>query len=124
MSPTLRPGTTVIVNKAAYRRIFSVKRPEQGHIVALSTNGSTTVKRVLGAAEDPIRVDHGRLYVGGAEAILSPGLVEALSKLSAIPAGFVFVTGDNGRGSYDSRHYGLVPIDTIVGRVVGARSAR
>ena len=37
------------------------------------------------------------------------------------PDGFFFALGDNGPQSYDSRSYGLVPADNIIGKVLGKR---
>jgi signal peptidase I len=36
-----------------------------------------------------------------------------------VPAGHVFVLGDNRFGSIDSRVYGPVPLDAVTGRVLG-----
>lgn len=35
-----------------------------------------------------------------------------------MPPGYVWVEGDNKKGSYDSRHFGPVPYGLIKGRVV------
>jgi len=33
-----------------------------------------------------------------------------------VPDGFVYVMGDNREGSEDSRYFGLVPVDNIIGK--------
>ena len=37
------------------------------------------------------------------------------------PENYFYALGDNSSQSYDSRAYGLVPIDNIIGRVLGVR---
>jgi len=39
----------------------------------------------------------------------------------SLPGGMFFALGDNALHSYDSRNYGPVPKDNIVGRVLGVR---
>jgi len=39
----------------------------------------------------------------------------------ALPGGMFFALGDNASQSYDSRNYGPVPKDNIIGRVLGVR---
>ena len=34
-----------------------------------------------------------------------------------MPPGYIFVVGDNRLGSWDSRHFGFVKADTVVGKV-------
>jgi signal peptidase I len=36
-----------------------------------------------------------------------------------VPAGTVFLMGDNRADSIDSRAYGAVPVDEVVGRALG-----
>lgn len=50
--------------------------------------------------------------------VSDPLLMDKLlhSPAAAIPKGFVMAMGDNRNGSYDSRGWGLVPVESIVGR--------
>jgi len=38
-----------------------------------------------------------------------------------VPGGMFYALGDNASQSYDSRNYGPVPKDNIIGRVLGVR---
>ena len=38
-----------------------------------------------------------------------------------LPGNVFYAIGDNSAQSYDSRHYGLVPVDNIIGRVLGIK---
>jgi signal peptidase I len=67
-----------------------------------------TVKRVAASAGDLVpaltRADH-----------LPPGFADGRGR--TVPSGTVVLLGDNRAESIDSRHYGPVPSDLIVGRV-------
>jgi signal peptidase I len=45
----------------------------------------------------------------------------AVKRCGDVSGGFFYALGDNILQSYDSRSYGLVPIDNIIGRVLGIR---
>jgi len=117
MAPTLEVGDRVLANKFIYR--FS--EPERGDIIIFeSPDGETYLtKRVLGLPGDTIMVEHGSLYVNDErqrEAYLNPDLPDESSfGPSEVPAGHVFVMGDNRANSADSRSIGPVPQDNIVG---------
>ena len=117
MVPTLEVGDRILANKFIYR--FS--EPERGDIIVFeSPDGETYLtKRVLGLPGDTITVEHGSLYVNDErqrETYLNPDLTDESSYgPTEVPAGHVFVMGDNRANSADSRSIGPVPQDNIVG---------
>ncbi|MDR3173918.1 MAG: S26 family signal peptidase [Treponema sp.] len=96
MSPAIKPGTVLIINRLRYglrlpgSRSYLLRwdNPAPGEVVVFYTPGGTVaVKRCA--------------------ALTGPGEFIAL--------------GDNGAQSFDSRAYGPVPADNIIGKVLGIR---
>lgn len=85
------------------------------------------LKRIVGVAGDTLDIVDGQLIVNGmrvVEPYVSTGMVASslpcFSPVNCrtVPEGMVFVMGDNRNASIDSRSYGLVPTDDILGRIV------
>jgi signal peptidase I len=125
MVPTLEDGDRVLVNKLAYR-VHDVHR---GDVVVFerppnSSNGEDSeikdlIKRVVGLEGDTIETRDGRLYVNRElidEPYLEPGTRTDMSAAITVPDDHVFVMGDNRTDSADSRVFGPIDEDTIVGR--------
>ena len=127
MTPTLKDKEWLAVTAF-------LPQPARGDIVIISSrNGhhQPLVKRVIAVAGDEIDLKDGRVLVNGAvieEPYLPQGLKtepaneyqSALQYPARIPAGRVFVMGDNRGGSSDSRFsdVGFVRVDDILGRVL------
>jgi signal peptidase I len=80
------------------------------------------IKRVVGVPGDELRVVEGRVYVNGKRQRESFARPDAscpicdLPKPIRIPPGNFFMMGDNRGESADSREWGPVPEDWIIGR--------
>lgn len=116
MAPTLEPGDQIVVTP--YFRGL----PERGHVVVFespSERGQLIVKRVIGTPGDLVDSRLGYVRVGGrtlAEPyVLRPASAGAIGA-QIIPADSYFVLGDNRDDSLDSRSWGVVPRNLIVGR--------
>ena len=118
MQPTLFPGDYVIVNKLAYRFNSS---PERGDVIVFRypPDPDTTpyIKRIIGLPGDQIHIADGKVTVNGQV------LIEAYLKVNTniggdwnVPSGELFVMGDNRNNSSDSRKWGFVPLENIIGR--------
>jgi signal peptidase I len=125
MEPTLGVGDRVLVNKLSYN-FHDVNR---GDVVVFerppgASNGENgeikdLIKRVIAIGGDTIEARDGNVYVNGKqieENYLEPGTPTDNLPLTTIPDGRVFVMGDNRTNSEDSRIFGPIDEDDIVGR--------
>jgi signal peptidase I len=125
MEPTLDVGDRVLVNKLSYK-LHDVHR---GDVVVFERPpGASTgedgeikdlIKRVIAVGGDTIEAREGYVYVNGEridEDYLEPGTPTDNLPLKTIPDGRVFVMGDNRTNSEDSRVFGPIGEDAIVGR--------
>jgi len=119
MEPTLHPQDRVIVNKRAYRRGF----PKRGDIVALfhPQEGTLVLKRVIGLPGEVVKIRSEGVYINDqflSEPYLGQKTMIPADRAYGVPAGHVFVLGDNRDQSEDSRDYGPLPLSRIKGRAV------
>ncbi|TGB05264.1 signal peptidase I [Halobacillus salinus] len=129
MEPTLFDGNLLMVNKVIYDWQHVGR---QDVIVFHANEKEDYVKRVIGVEGDDIEFKDDKLYVNGEpipEAYLDalrPNdgrpftkdfTLEEVTGVRQVPAGHIFVMGDNRRDSLDSRYFGFVSVDTIVGKV-------
>lgn len=116
MEPNLHTDMRLVVEKLSYR----LHTPERGDIVVLRVRpgDELLIKRVIGLPGDEVAIHDGRVYVNG-QPLDEPYLdQETRGNLAprVVPPLHVFVMGDNRRASNDSRSFGPVHIDNIVGK--------
>lgn len=122
MYPTLQVGDRILVQKLG----FSLPR---GAIVVFDHPkhdlegplNEDLVKRIIGLPGETIWSKGNTVYIDGkplVEPWLPRGTVlgQPVSR-QKIPNGYYFMMGDNRSNSYDSRDWGPIPRDTIIGRV-------
>jgi signal peptidase I len=130
MVPNLVQGERLLVNRFVYAQApFSLfgdeaylfNGPERGDIIVFHPpTGTTTdfVKRIIGVPGDVIDLDGESVYVNG-EKTHRVDVATARRHDDypiTVPPGEFFVLGDNRRVSVDSRNWGFVSADAIVGR--------
>ncbi len=92
-----------------------------GVAVGFAQDQTVLIKRVIGLPGDQVSGFHGRVYIDGerlAEPYLAQGVFTSTFGPVTVPAGEVWVMGDNRTDSEDSRVFGPIPIRTIVGRAI------
>ncbi len=137
MLNTLQEGDRLFVTKFSYgihlpfiqKELFSTGEPKHGDIIVFPFPNNPSVdyiKRVVGLPGDVLEMRDKKFYRNG-EAVQEDYIINMDSNVSwntkrdnmpptTVPAGKVFVMGDNRDGSEDSRVWGFVDKDTIHGR--------
>ncbi|MBN1983073.1 MAG: signal peptidase I [Chitinivibrionales bacterium] len=122
MYPTLQSGEFRVVNKF----IYHMRTPKRGEIVVLNLpeSGELLVKRVIGVENDVIQFKNGAVFLNGtklSEPYLPPTVTtepDFCGNLTIkIKPHSYFVLGDNRDVSLDSRTFGMVRKDWIIGKV-------
>lgn len=129
MNPTLNPGDSICVNRTAFGLInpFTEKRLvkwnaiKENDIILFHHDGSLMIKRCI-ATENSI-LEHSdnpqyNMKVNGRYLILTQECHEMLNTYSAVPENHLFVLGDNDSDSIDSRNFGFICEDDVLGRVI------
>ena len=118
MVPTLQNGEFVLVNRLAYR----LGTPTRGDIVVFRSVNQPDldlIKRVIGTPGDDVTIGDARVIVNGV-ALIEP-YINAEPRYTghwSVPAGYLFVLGDNRNDSSDSHAWGLLPIGNVIGKAV------
>lgn len=128
MMPNLEDGDRIILSK-----ISSIDRFDEIAFKAPDSNDNY-VKRVIGFQGDTIEVRDDHLYINGElyeepyldeyKSLLSEGqkltndfTLQELTGRESVPEGKIFVLGDNRRVSKDSRQFGFIDEEDIIGDV-------
>jgi signal peptidase I len=141
MVPQLHVNDRVVVSKLAYR----AHEPRRGDIVVFDdpTGGATAspgiiakilegvgvkqpsteeyIKRVIALPGEQVQGRDGRVYVNDQlveEPYLPDGILTSPFGPVTVPEGRLWVMGDNRTNSTDSRGFGTIDVETVVGRAI------
>lgn len=123
MHPTFEGADYLVVNEL----IYHFHEPQRGDVIVFRLPGDPNkflIKRVVGLPGETVRIDHGVVSIitpAGATLKLDEPYVVAedatYTQDAALGAGQYFVMGDNRPRSSDSRSWGTLPRQDIIGRV-------
>jgi len=144
MEPLLSNGDRVVVNRMFYSEIDSERalrfipgvnseegtiwrplgEPSRGDVVVFKfpkDPAQNFVKRIIGLPGDQVRLHRGVVFINGIQQdepyVSNRHQSSETTFEREIPAGFYYVLGDNRTRSDDSRSWGDVPKENLVGRV-------
>jgi signal peptidase I len=146
MAPNLRHGERLLVNRSVYAHfdanalwnllpgverdgealVFPFHAPDRGEIVVFhpphGDDGKPYIKRVIGLPGEEIGFADGYVTIDG-ERLGEPYIAGPITECGGaahcrltVPEGTVYVLGDNREYSSDSRLFGPVPVDRIIGK--------
>lgn len=129
MLPNFRDSEYILTDKISYR--FSP--PQRGDVIifkAPKNYSEDYIKRIIALPGEKIKLDNGELFVYNKQhpdgvqlkepyeitAPTSPGPFLKDGNIVQVPDNQYFVMGDNRIRSFDSREWGMVPKENIIGR--------
>jgi signal peptidase I len=117
MMPGLKEDDMVLVNRLAYR----LGDPKRGDIIVflnpVNQDDVPYIKRVIGLPGETVSIDQGQVSINGVD-IREPYLETVTQRggVWQVPADSLFVMGDNRNNSSDSRQWGMVALDSVIGK--------
>ena len=116
MNPKYKNNDFMFLNKI----IYSFKPIRRGEVIVLKYKNNDLIKRIIGLPNDKIKVENGKLYINNKEYyenyINSYTASYDFDEIT-LKDNEYFVMGDNRYNSYDSRNFGTITKNNIIGRV-------
>jgi signal peptidase I len=119
MQPNLYYDQRVMIEKVTYRLIHG---PRRGDVVTFDLPDEETplIKRVVALPGETVEVRDGQVFIDG-ELLEEPWITQLGGPgypSTVLPPLHVFVLGDNRPSSRDSRYFGPVSLEQIIGRAL------
>lgn len=139
MIPTLLVGDRIVVVKFIYGpripfinvRLPGIREPKRGEIIVFKspdTPNKVFIKRLIATEGESVEISKGKILINGKPLDSPPpfrtiyyynqGEYGQERKAVYVPKDGYFVLGDNSASSRDSRYWGFVPKNYIIGRAV------
>lgn len=126
MVPNFHNREYLVVNKIAYR----LHEPKRGDVIVFRYPKDTTqyfIKRIIGLPGEKVKIENGKVYIFNSEHPEGSALTEPYLSNQDITFGSnqivtlgtdeYYVCGDNRLASSDSRVWGILPKNDIIGSV-------
>lgn len=139
MIPTFKIGDRIFVNKFIYGakipftdfRLPAVRQPKRGDIivfVSIEDPKKDFVKRLIATEGETVEIRDGKIYMDD-KVIDSPSSIQSVYYYNAgdygkegqiikIPKDSYYALGDNSASSRDSRYWGFVPKNNLIGKAI------
>lgn len=126
MYPNFKDGDYILTDKVSYK----LGKPQRGDVIVFKNpkdKAQDFIKRIIGVPGDKFRIEGGRVYLNGKlldEPYIRPGIYtgpEATIQEGeeiTVPQGKLLVLGDNRPASSDSRDWGFIEFNEIIGKVL------
>jgi len=117
MEPTLLVGDKLFVNKFIYRfkpiqrfDVIVFKYPQNPKV--------DYIKRVIALEGETVQLIDGKVYINGQPIEENHKMYPSYDNFGPVkvPQGHLFVLGDNRGNSEDSRYFGFVPVQNVLGK--------
>jgi signal peptidase I len=138
MRMTLIEGDLILVNKFIYGakipftnlRLPALRPPKRGDVIVFiypEDKSKDFIKRLIGLPGDQVEIKNGSIYINdkpATEAIFNQiyyynrGEFGSPGQKMIVPADSYFVLGDNSATSKDSRYWGFVPKNNLLGEAI------
>lgn len=139
MKPTLEIGDHILVNKFIYgvkipyfrNTLLPFSEPRRGDIVVFifpQDQSKDFIKRVIAVSGDTVEIKDKKIFINGSPSEDPHGfytddiiLLKSIQPRDnfgpvTVPPGAIFVMGDNRDQSFDSRWWGFVKLEDVIGK--------
>jgi signal peptidase I len=138
MRPTLLEGDLIMVNKFIYGaripfsklRLPALRKPKRGDVIVFIypvDRKKNFIKRLIALPGETVEIKDGTIYIND-QPLLEPvfnqryyynrGDFGGEQKKIVVPIDSLFVLGDNFASSQDSRYWGFVPKENLLGEAI------
>jgi signal peptidase I len=138
MRPTLMEGDLILVNKFIYGakipftdlRLPDIRQPQRGDVVVFiypEDKKKDFIKRLVALPKEKVEIENGTIFIDGEPLrdsrfsqrfYYNRGDFAKEDREIIVPAGSLFVLGDNSASSKDSRYWGFVPQKNVLGKAI------